>query len=204
MKVILASKSPRRDEILTIAGIDHDILVSEADETLPEGMSTEEAVCELSRRKALAVLSSIGESGAVVTGSDTSAECAVVIGADTMVECDGEIFGKPKDKADAERMLGILSDNIHYVHTGVTVATAERRVTECVTTKVKMRKIEEAEIEGYIESGEPFDKAGAYGIQGIGGIFVSSLEGDYFNVMGLPMCRLCEILKKFGVNSFNK
>lgn len=190
-KIILASASPRRDEILNLAGLRHEIKASGADETPPRGASPADAVRLLSFRKAKAA----------------SAECGpedIIIAADTTVELDGRMLGKPKGAEDARRMLRALSDKEHYVHTGITVMCREKTVSETVTTKVRMRKIEEEELEGYIDSGEPMDKAGAYGIQGLGGIFVSRLEGDYFNVMGLPLCRLCEILRTLGVTPFNK
>lgn len=189
-KLILASKSPRRHEILTLAGFDHEIKVSDADESLPSGIAADEAAREISRRKAEAV------------ARETEGASAVVIAADTVVEADGEIFGKPVDRADAERMLRRLSGGVHLVHTGVTVMDGDRVFSETVTTEVTMRALHEDEIKGYIESGEPMDKAGAYGIQGKGGAFVSSLRGDYFNVMGLPLCRVCSILRECGIILF--
>jgi len=190
-RLILASKSPRRDEILTLVGYRHEIIVSDADETIPEGTAAADAVAMISRRKADAVV------------SETEGE-RVVVAADTVVEVDGEIFGKPKDSADAERMLRTMSGGRHLVHTGITVTDGKSTVTETVTTEVLMRELSDREIYGYIESGEPFDKAGAYGIQGIAGAFVESLSGDYFNVMGLPVCRVSEILAEFGIGLFDK
>ena len=190
-KLILASKSPRRDEILTLVGLDHEISVSDADETVPEGTGAADAAAINSARKAAAVI-------AITSGE------RVVLAADTVVEVDGETFGKPKDAEDAARMLRKMSGGHHFVHTGVTVTDGVRTVTETVSTGVVMRKLTEREIEGYIGSGEPFDKAGAYGIQGIAAAFVESLEGDYFNVMGLPICRVCEILGTFGIGLFDR
>jgi len=189
-KLILASKSPRRDEILTLVGYPHEILVSDADETISPGTSATDAVATISKRKADAVV------------AETSGE-RVVLAADTVVEAHGEIFGKPKDASDAERMLHAMSGGRHFVHTGVTVTDGERTVCETVTTEVFMRELSEDEIAGYIASGEPFDKAGAYGIQGIAGAFVESLDGDYFNVMGLPVCRVSQILREFGIGLFD-
>ena len=189
-RLILASKSPRRDEILSLAGYVHEVIVSDADETLPAGTSPRDAVAEISKRKAEAVL------------SETAGE-RVVIGADTVVEDRGEVYGKPKDREDAERMLRSMSGSRHLVHTGITVTDGVKTVSETVTTEVRMRPLSEREIEGYIDSGAPFDKAGAYGIQGAAGAFVESLTGDYFNVMGLPLCRISEILSEFGIGLFD-
>ena len=190
-KIILASKSPRRDEILSLVGYPHEVIVSDADETVGDDVSARDAATEISRRKAAAVLG--------ITDGER-----VIVAADTVVEADGKVFGKPKDENDARRMLETMSGGRHFVHTGVTVTDGERTVTECITTKVYMRKLTKRDIDGYIASGEPFDKAGAYGIQGIAGAFVERLEGDYFNVMGLPICRLSEILTEFGIGLFEK
>ena len=189
-RLILASKSPRRDEILDLAGYAHEIIVSDADETLNEEISARDAVREISRRKAAAVL------------GETSGE-RVIVAADTVVENNGEIYGKPKDASDARRMLSEMSGGRHLVHTGITVTDGARTVSETVTTEVYMRKLKDEEIEGYIASGAPFDKAGAYGIQGVAGAFVERLEGDYFNVMGLPLYRISEILSEFGIELFD-
>ena len=174
---------------MDLVGYPHEVIVSDAAETLPEGIGSAEGAAEISRRKAAAVL-------------DATTGERVIVAADTVVESDGETFGKPKDAADAERMLRAMSGGVHFVHTGLTVTDGERTVTKCVTTKVYMRSLSDGEIEGYIKSGEPFDKAGAYGIQGIAGAFVERLEGDYFNVMGLPLCTLSEILSDLGIGLF--
>ena len=189
-RLILASKSPRRDEILDLAGYAHEVIVSDADESLEDGISASDAVREISMRKAAAV--------AAVTEGDR-----VIVAADTVVENDGEIYGKPKDAEDARRMLGKMSGGRHLVHTGITVTDGKKSVSETVTTEVFMRELSHCEIEGYIASGAPFDKAGAYGIQGAAGAFVEKLVGDYFNVMGLPICRLSEILSEFGIGLFD-
>ena len=164
--------------------------MSDADETLEKDMSAKDAVREISRRKAFAVL------------GETSGD-RVIIGADTVVENNGEIYGKPKDADDARRMLGEMSGGRHLVHTGITVTDGTRTVSETVTTEVFMRKLTDREIDGYIASGAPFDKAGAYGIQGAAGAFVERLVGDYFNVMGLPLFRISEILSEFGIELFD-
>ncbi len=189
-RLILASKSPRRDEILDLAGYEHEVIVSDADESLEDGMAAVDAVREISRRKADAVLAA--------TDGDR-----VIVAADTVVENEGEIYGKPKDADDARRMLVKMSGGRHFVHTGVTVTDGRRTVSETVTTEVFMRELSSCEIEGYVSSGAPFDKAGAYGIQGAAGAFVEKLIGDYFNVMGLPICRLSEILSEFGIGLFD-
>ncbi len=188
-RLILASKSPRRDELLYLAGYEHEIIVSDADETVPEGTGAADGAMHVSKRKAQAVIEA------------TDGE-RVVVAADTVVEAGGEVFGKPKDARDAERMLRAMSGGRHLVHTGVTVTDGKRYLSDTVTTVVFMRKLDGSEIAGYIKSGEPFDKAGAYGIQGIAGTFVERLEGDYFNVMGLPLCRVSALLKEFGIELF--
>ena len=195
-KIILASKSPRRHEILNLAGYAHTVMVSDADETLPPDVSIVEAVRELSVRKAEAVLSELMNEG--------GREDFVIVAADTVVEFEGEIFGKPRDEDDARRMLRAMSGKGHFVHTGLTVTDGERTVSETVTSTVIMRNITNDEIEGYIASGAPMDKAGAYGIQGTAGAFVSSVEGDFFSIMGLPMCRLSEILREYGIGLFDE
>lgn len=193
-KIILASKSPRRHEILCLGGFDHEIKVSDADESLPEGLTAAESAREISKRKAVAVKQEL----------TVEQQEAVIIAADTVVEVEGEIFGKPGSEAEAEFMLCTLSGSEHFVHTGITVIDGGKIYSEAVTTKVTMRELFEDEIKGYIKSGEPMDKAGAYGIQGKGGAFVTSLEGDYFNVMGLPLCRVSCILRECGIILFEQ
>lgn len=196
-KLILASKSPRRHEILTLAGLDHEIIVSNADESVPEGATPAEAVREISRRKAAAVLDCLSE-------KEESLDNVVIIAADTVVDVDGEVLGKPSDNDDAVRMLKMLSGRRHLVHTGITVTDGTGTVSEYVTTGVVMREIGEKEIKAYVSEGNVLDKAGAYAVQGKAGAFVSSLDGDFFNVVGLPLCRTCEILSDFGIELFEK
>ncbi len=191
-EIILASSSPRRHELLTAAGYRHTVAVSDVDETLDAGVSAAEGAKELSRRKALCLLSKIKEDGGK----------KVIIGADTVVEFENEIFGKPKDAADARRMLCAMSGKRHFVHTGITVTDGIYTVSETVSAAVKMRPLSDAEIDGYIATGEPMDKAGAYGIQGAAGAFVESVEGDFFSIVGLPLCRLSEILAEFNIGMF--
>lgn len=188
-KLILASASPRRHEILESVGLSHEISVPDVDETVDGGLGCEDAVKEIARRKALAALG-------------TAPVESVVLAADTMVEVDGKALGKPTSGADACRMLESLSGKTHRVFTGIAVSNGKKTVSEAVCTSVIVRELRRDEIEGYVATGEPLDKAGAYGIQGIGGAFVSHIDGDYFNVVGLPICRVVEILRDFGISLF--
>lgn len=185
--LILASGSPRRHELLTTAGIPHQIRVPMADETLPPHIESRRAVALLSQRKAAAALAISPE------------ENALVLAADTVVSLDGEILGKPHSEEEARQMLKHLSGRSHTVCTGVTVANRVKSVTAVEVTAVHMREIRPEEIDAYVASGDPMDKAGAYGIQGKAGIFVSGIDGDYFNIVGLPVCLVGNILSKhFG------
>ena len=185
--LILASGSPRRHELLTTAGIPHQIRVPMADETLPPHIESRRAVALLSQRKAAAALAISPE------------ENALVLAADTVVSLDGEILGKPHSEEEARQMLKHLSGRSHTVCTGVTVANRVKSVTAVEVTAVHMREIRPEEIDAYVASGDPMDKAGAYGIQGKAGIFVSGIDGDYFNIVGLPICLVGNILSKhFG------
>lgn len=168
-------------------GIPFSVRAADVDETLREPLPPDQAAAAISHRKALAV---------------SAPPDAVVIAADTVVCIDGHILGKPADRADAVRMLRLLSGRTHSVYTGFTVLCGEAAVTETVRTDVRFRPISEVEIEAYVATGEPMDKAGAYGIQGRASVFAESLCGDYYNVMGLPLCRLCEVLKDFGIAVF--
>lgn len=188
MSIVLASASPRRKELLRMLRTeDLKIIPAYGEETFSKGMQPDEIVCSLSLMKA----------------HEVSRKCAstdVIIAADTIVSLDGEILGKPADKADAHRMLLALSGRRHTVFTGVTVMKGETVITEYERTDVRFRQLTELEILAYIETGEPMDKAGAYGAQGIGSLFVEGIEGDFFNVMGLPLCRLSKMLEKLGVS----
>ncbi len=181
--LILASASPRRHELLTAAGIAHTVLTADTDESLPDGISPDKAVEMLSRKKAQAVLPIAPDGG-------------IVLAADTVVALDGVILGKPKDKADAKRMLAALSGGEHHVYTGVTLTDGKISVTAHARTTVRMRALTETEIDAYIETGEPMDKAGAYGIQARASLFVTGIEGDYANVVGLPVSLVGDILRK--------
>ena len=179
-KVILASQSPRRKELLGLLGIPFEIQVSQADESMNPGEDPAQQVAQVSRRKALAI---------------QAENDAVVIAADTIVVCDGEILGKPRSKEDACRMLSMLSGRSHLVMTGMTVMHNRQTHSHTEITEVFFRELSQKEILRYVESGDPMDKAGSYGIQGGAALFVEKLQGDYYNVMGLPVCRLTQMLK---------
>lgn len=183
MAYILASKSPRRHAYLTELGIPFTVLTADTDESLDERLSPREGVELLARRKAEAL---IGQ----VLPSDT------VIAADTLVELDGRALGKPTDEADAKAMLSRLSGSRHTVHTGVAVLRGERLISDGETTVIRFRPLTEDEIDAYIASGEPMDKAGAYGIQGGASAFVESIEGELDNVVGLPCKTLVRLLSE--------
>ena len=190
-KIVLASKSPRRQELLKNIGItEFDIRVPEADESYPPNLTPQQVVEHISRVKA--------EAAAALCAPDE-----IVITADTMVFLDDQRLGKPADEADALRMLTALQGRHHTVCTGVTVRRGNESITECETTEVHFRTATETELRGYIATGEPMDKAGAYGIQGLGSLLVEGIRGDYFNVMGLPVLRLSRMLRRFGVTFFD-
>ena len=185
--LILASKSPRRKELLGLITTDFIIKAADADETLPEGISPEKAVLHLSKIKAQAVNN----------GADT------IIGADTIVVLDGEILGKPADDKEAFSMLTRLSGREHSVFTGVTILSPNAERSFYRETKVRFCSLSEAEIRDYINTGECRDKAGAYGIQGFGSRFVEGISGDYFNVVGLPVSALYHELLNLGIFGHN-
>jgi septum formation protein len=180
--VLLASASPRRAEILRNAGIEFTVYASDVDETRHDGEMADTYVSRVAAAKAEKAAAHLQR-----TGGD-----AVVIAADTVVVAGNEILGKPKDAADAKRMLRLLSGQSHEVRTGLAIIADPTEVpgVQVVTTRVNFAKMSDAEIDEYVSTGEPFDKAGAYGIQGIGGKFVTGVGGCYFNVMGLPLSRV--------------
>ena len=184
-KFIVASASPRRRELLSGAGFSFEIIPSDADETLPEGIGTEQAVCLLAERKALCVLE--------------GRENAVVLGCDTVVVLDDVILGKPSDREDAKRMLRMLSGRTHHVITAVCIAEKGRKETFCNVTEVEFYPLSEDTVESYVATGESDDKAGSYGIQGLGAALVKGIKGDYFSVMGLPVAECVRVLSSFGV-----
>ena len=180
--IILASASPRRKELLTTAGVEFEVLVSEADETIPEGTAPRDAAMMTAEKKALAVAEN---------------RDGIVIGADTIVVIDGKILGKPKDEADAFGMLRLLSGREHEVITGVCITDGEKTEKFAQVSKVRFYDLTDDEITAYVATKECNDKAGAYGIQGKGCVLVESIEGDYFNIVGLPVAATVRALKKF-------
>ena len=188
MDIILASQSPRRRELLERMGLTGFRVVSpDVDENLGDELPPAELVSRLSRRKAQAVAQQVKQD-------------ALIVAADTVVALEGTILGKPADELSAFRMLTTLSGARHQVYTGLTVLRGDEVCTEYEVTDVTFRELSEGEIEDYIRTGEPMDKAGAYGIQGYGALFIEGIQGDYYNVMGLPVCRLGRILDRLGVH----
>ena len=190
MKLILASASPRRAEILRNAGIQFEIRKTDVDESRIVGELPGDYVRRLALAKALSA----------ATEYRDPLDETLILGADTVVVVDADILGKPASQDDARSMLRRLSGRIHEVHTGLALLRkpgAEQRVVEEIT-RVHFAPLTDREIEDYIATGEPFDKAGAYAIQGIGGRYVTRIEGCYFNVMGLPLARLWSLLRELG------
>ena len=204
-QIILASQSPRRKELLEQIGLEFEICPAKGEEVITKTVP-EEVVMELSKQKAEEVAAMVStyaqEHKDITTPSDI-----LVIGADTVVAYDGKILGKPVDEADAKRMLTMLSGNTHSVFTGVTLVLIDKsgRAGELVfyeKTDVTMHKMTEKEIDRYIATGEPMDKAGSYGIQGKCAIYIEKIEGDYNNVVGLPIARIYQELKKIGIDIY--
>ena len=190
MTIVLASGSPRRKELLEMLGFkDMLIIPARGEETAPEDAAPDVIVKTLSAAKAKEVAAQRDRED-------------IIIAADTIVWSNGRMLGKPRDEQEAFRMLSELSGKTHEVYTGVSVIKGDAAISEYEKTYVTFRKISDDEIKAYIKTGEPMDKAGAYGIQGKASIFVERIEGDYFNVVGLPLCRLNEILKKQGAAIF--
>ena len=190
MDIILASQSPRRRELLERMGVgDFRIVTPDIDEQMDRDLPPGELVGRISLEKALAVQAQEGKG-------------PIIIAADTVVALEGAVLGKPADQREAFAMLTALSGNRHYVYTGLTVIQGDQVVTQHECTTVTFRELEPEEISHYIATGEPMDKAGAYGIQGLGAMLVSGIEGDYFNVVGLPIFRLSRILAGFGLDLF--
>ena len=184
--IILASASPRRVELLSSAGIEFEVVAGDVDEGLLSGETPEDHVVRLARAKAEDVARKSGG--------------RFYIGADTIVVCEGEIMGKPKDSVDAERMLNKLSGVSHEVVTGFAVYDKERDgvITDAVRTRVYFKHLRNEEIRAYIATGCPFDKAGAYAIQGGAAYMVQKIEGSYSNVVGLPLCEVVDALRRMG------
>ena len=183
MQLLLASQSPRRKELLGLFHVPFTVCVADVDETMNPALPPEQEVARVSFLKA----------DAVPREKDD-----VVIAADTIVVCNGQILGKPTDTDDAFRMLRLLSGRDHQVMTGMTVLRGAQCVTITEITDIHFRDLSDHEILRYIRSGEPMDKAGSYGIQGGAALFAEKLSGDYYNVMGLPVCRLGQILKQIS------
>ena len=184
MNLILASASPRRQELLKLFGVPFTVRVADIDETMDPGKSPFDEVARVSRCKALAVPREKDD---------------IVIAADTIVVCAGRVLGKPHSEAEAKDMLRLLSGRDHQVMTGCTVLRDGQWETFTEVTDLHFRELTDGEIARYIATGEPMDKAGAYGIQGGAALFADQMEGDYYNVMGLPVCRLAMILRSLGL-----
>lgn len=183
-RVFLASASPRRRDLLNLVGIDHEVRPANIDETYLPGEAPREHAERLAREKAAAI----------------DAPDAVTIGSDTIVVIDGQVLGKPRDRAHAAEMLRLLSGRSHVVMTGVAAKWHGRIASGLEEVGVTFRSLSDDEIERYIDTGEPMDKAGAYGIQGYGATIVDRVDGDYFAVMGLPLNRLARLLRTLGLN----
>ena len=181
MQLILASQSPRRKELLGLFHIPFEIRVADIDETMDPACDPCKEVARVSHAKAEAIPREPED---------------VVIAADTIVVCAGQVLGKPRDEADAFRMLRLLSGRDHQVMTGLTVLRGSSAVVCTEITDIHFRELSDREILAYIRTKEPMDKAGSYGIQGGAALFAEKIHGDYYNVMGLPVCRLGQILKQ--------
>lgn len=188
MRIVLASGSPRRRELLGMLGVDELIIhPAQGEENAGDCDCPEEIVRRLSAAKAREVAALYPEDETVVA-------------ADTIVWCNGKVFGKPADEREAAVMLHELSGRSHEVYTGVTVIKGGRELCQAEKTDVLFRALSDDEISAYIACGEPMDKAGAYGIQGLASLFIEGIDGDYYNVMGLPLCRLGKMLNELGVH----
>ena len=185
-RVVLASGSPRRRELLNLIGISHELRPANIDETMRPREAPRRHAERLAREKASAI--AVGDPD------------LITIGADTVVVINRKVLGKPSDTADAARMLGMLSGREHTVITAVAVARGGELRSAIEEVRVRFRRLRDDEIEAYIATGEPMDKAGAYGIQGFGATIVERVEGDYFAVMGLPLVRLVGLMRDVGVN----
>ena len=182
---IVASASPRRKEILEMGGFSFRIIPSDCDETIDEKLSPEETVKILAERKALSVLSENKD--------------AVVLGCDTVVALEDEILGKPTDREDASAMIKRLSGKTHRVCTGVCIADSDRTETFVSVAEVEFYELSDETAESYVATGECDDKAGSYGIQGLGGTLVKSIKGDYYAIVGLPYAETVRVLHSFGI-----
>lgn len=180
MKIVLASQSPRRQELIKLITDDVRVQVADIDETMEANKPVYDEVARVSLLKALAI------------GKTED----IIVAADTVVVCDERVLGKPKDEDDAFRMLSMLSGRTHQVMTGLSVVKGDAHISVTEVTDVYFRKLTDEEIWAYIKTGDPMDKAGSYGIQSGAAVFVEKINGDYFNVVGLPVCRLNTLLQK--------
>ncbi len=183
MNLILASQSPRRKELLGLFRLPFTVQVADIDETMDLNKAPYDEVARVSRCKAEAV---------------ERADDDIVIAADTIVVCEGRVLGKPRDVTDARAMLQLLSGRDHQVMTGMCVLRGETVITATEVTDIHFRELSTVEIDAYVATGEPMDKAGSYGIQGGAALFAEKMVGDYYNVMGLPVCRLWKILHEIA------
>ena len=189
MNLILASQSPRRKELMGLFHIPFTVRAADIDETMDSGRSPYDEVARVSRLKAEATPREPDD---------------VVIAADTIVVCDGKVLGKPKDEADAVAMLELLSGRDHQVMTGMTVLRGSEAVTHTEVTDIHFRPLSRQEIVSYVRTGEPMDKAGSYAIQGGAALFCERMDGDYYNVVGLPVCRLGQILRRMAITGLEE
>jgi septum formation protein len=185
-RVVLASASPRRRELLALVGIPHQVEPADIDESYRDGEEAAEHAERLAREKAATVAARNPD--------------AIVIAADTIVLIEGLVLGKPRDEADAERMLAMLAGQTHVVLTAVAVAHGDRMRSGVESVRVTFRSLTRARIRAYIATGEPMDKAGSYGIQGYGATLVERIDGDYFSVMGLALARMIDLLGELGAS----
>ncbi len=194
MDIILASASPRRRELLSLVCDNFEIKVSETDESVEDGVHPKDAVKILAERKGRAVYDSLGK----------GASEKFIVSSDTLVELSGNPLGKPTSESDARKMLGELSGKVHNVHTGIAVHYKGKVYSGVATTGVFFRELSSAEIDDYISTGEPMDKAGSYGIQGLGGKFVEKIDGDFDTVVGFSIRLFLELAKQAGCSQFFK
>jgi len=187
-KIILASDSPRRRDILKLTGLKFSVCASAYDETLELPLRPRELARYLSRKKAETVANRHRN--------------AIIIAADTFIVIKGQLIGKPRNENDAAKILKMLNGKAHSVITGFTIIDTEsnKTLSRSIASRVFFRKLCKGEIIAYVRSREPLDKAGAYAVQGLGAVFIEKIKGDFFNVMGLPLCALTESLKKFGIH----
>ncbi len=193
MRIVLASASPRRRELLGVMGLkDFEVFAAPGDEPDFSGLPPRERVERIALSKARRTAAALEKEGG---------EEPLVLAADTLVFLGDEALGKPRDEADAERMLRLLSGRVHQVATGVAVLYRGQERLEAEVTRVRFAELTEREIRAYAATGEPMDKAGGYGIQGRGSVLIRGIDGDYFNVMGLPIRKVYEMLLSFGVRT---